>query len=718
MDLKIGVNNSGHSHFRMFVKSKVMDDLVNDIIKTSGLDITVVDVDGNIILPPGFSMKYPDDVLKDFGEYISGELLSFQFNSKPRLFKLGDQIDLCFIVSPIHYKKTSGHIGFIVGGPYIQEVCGDFEIEICDKLYKFYKTITETDIDSVISLNSTLQKVAVRIMDSYGRMIANLYEEKIRSLKNMNRLSSLYEISASLNKERDLKSVLKLVLNKSIELLEANNGSVLLFDELKEHLTIFVANGLSEEIIRSTLIKVGEGISGTVARDGKPKLLKKGVKDDKSSIQKSATLLNSAISVPLISNEEILGVLNVSGKKHDQDFEDEDQELLEALAANVSNAIRNASLNERIQRKIDELSALFDLSATIVSSLDRREVLKKIMENAIALLNAAAGSLMLFNEGDQLLEIEVGVGLPEHVIRDTKVRIGEGISGKVARERKPRLLKKGLQTQDSKSGRDNREFPSALCVPMIFQDKFIGVINVKEKNDGSNFDGSDLELLTMLAGQAAIAIENAELHNKLRDLFVNSIKALANAIEARDAYTRGHSERVTEYSVKLADYMGYDGEEIDKIRYAALLHDIGKINIKEEILNKPGKLTKEEYEIMCEHPGFGAKIMGHVKEFQSILPYMYHHHERYASGGYPDGVRGEEIPLPARIIALADAFDAMTTDRPYRKALDTDFSVNEIKKNSGTQFDPLVVEAFVRLVEAEREWIDSIIESSREEQAS
>jgi putative nucleotidyltransferase with HDIG domain len=715
MDLIIGGRESGHSFFQMFVKSKVMEDLVNDIIKTSGLDITVVDTKGRIILPPSFSLKYSDEIIQDFGEYISTELLSFKFNSKPKLFKLGHEIDLCFIVSPVKYKKTGEHIGYLIGGPYIQEVCGDFEIEICDKLFKFYKTITEKDLASIVTLNCTMQKVAVRIIDSYGKMVANLYEEKLRSWKNMKRLTSLYEVSAALNKERDLKSVLKLVLDESIELLEASNGSVLLFDDMKEYLTIFIANGLSEEIIKKTIIRVGEGVSGWVAREGKPRLLKKGVKDDKSSLTKSATQMNSAVSVPLISNEEILGVLNVSGKRHNEDFDEEEQQLLEALAANVSNAIRNASLNENIQRKITELSALFDLSATIVSSLDRKEVLQKIMDNAIKLLDAAAGSLMLFNDEDQFLEIEVGVGLPEHIIRETHIKIGEGIAGKVARERKPRLLKKGLQAADSQSGKENRQFPSALCVPMIFQDKFIGVINVKEKNDGSNFNSSDLELLTMLAGQAAIAIENAELHNKLRALFVNSIKALANAIEARDAYTRGHSERVTEYSVKLAEYMGFDQEEIDKIRFAALLHDIGKINIKEEILNKPGKLTREEYEIMCEHPGFGAKIMGHVKEFQSILPYMYHHHERYdASGGYPDGVRGDDIPLPARIIALADAFDAMTTDRPYRKALDLDYALSEINKNSGTQFDPQVVEAFVRLIEAEKEWIEIIIESARE----
>ncbi len=320
---------------------------------------------------------------------------------------------------------------------------------------------------------------------------------------------------------------------------------------------------------------------------------------------------------------------------------------------------------------------------------------------------------MILNPENDEMEIEVAVGLPEKVMTETRIKLGEGIAGKVALEKEPRLLKKGIKEQESKSEEKAVEIPSALCVPMVFRESVIGVLNVKGKPDGSNFGQSDVELLTMLASQAAIAIVNAELHKSLKNLFVNSIKALANAIEARDEYTRGHSERVTEYSVKMAERMFFPSKEIEKIRYAALLHDIGKIKVKEEILNKPGRLTSEEYQIITEHPVFGAKIMSPVPEFREILPYMYHHHEKFASGGYPDGVKGDSIPLAARIIAVADTFDAMTSDRPYRNALSIEIAVEEINKNSGVQFDPRIVKVFNELYELERDWIVGVIESSK-----
>ena len=206
-----------------------------------------------------------------------------------------------------------------------------------------------------------------------------------------------------------------------------------------------------------------------------------------------------------------------------------------------------------------------------------------------------------------------------------------------------------------------------------------------------------MDLLMLLANQAAVAVENTQLHQNIQELFLGSIKALANAVDARDPYTRGHSERVTEYSVKIAEAMNLSRMDIEYIRYAGLLHDIGKIRIRDDILLKPGKFTDEEFMTMCKHPVYGVGIMEPVKAFERILPYINHHHERYGKGGYPDGLGGEEIPLAARILAVADAFDAMTSDRPYRKALPVEVAIEEIKKNKGTQFDPKIADIFISL---------------------
>jgi len=704
-------NNSGSKLLNIFLNSRIIRDLLDDIRKTSGLEVVLVDTRGAIITPPAGTYKneYPG-IYEPPVNFITNELSRRRLNGNVVVFESKDT-QFSFLISPVMSSKQKRIIFYLIGGPFIFESTVNREKRINSTEVRAVKFTSSP----VFALDPAMQKVSRRLIESYSRIIANLYEEKIRSAKSLERLSGIYQINFSLTQKFALQNLLQMVLDKAIELLEAQKGSILLLDSNREYLKIFVANGLPTEIIQNTKIRVGEGITGWVAREGKSRLLKKGVKDKMSSSHKSPDELVSAISVPLVSLEEVLGVLNISGKIGDEDFNKDEMELLEVFAANAANAIRNARLYDQVQRKVDELSALFSLSSTIVSSLDRKLVLQQIMNNAIKLLNAGAGSLMIFNDDIKRLEIEVAVGLPDKVIRNTRIKLGEGIAGKVAMERKARLLKAGIKDRESRSDEKAKEIPSALCVPMVSRNKMIGVLNVKEKIGGGNFDQFDMELLSMLAGQAAIAIENAELHKSLRNLFVNSIKALANAIEARDPYTAGHSERVTEYSVKIAQRMNLPDKEIEKIKYAALLHDIGKINIKEEILNKPGRLTPEEYRIIQEHPSIGAKIMGPVKEFKEILPYMYHHHEWFNSRGYPGGVQGDEIPLASRIITVADAFDAMTTDRPYRRAMPIDIAIDEIERNSGTQFDPKVVEVFIQLYLEEKEWLVDLVDSAKKE---
>jgi putative nucleotidyltransferase with HDIG domain len=178
-----------------------------------------------------------------------------------------------------------------------------------------------------------------------------------------------------------------------------------------------------------------------------------------------------------------------------------------------------------------------------------------------------------------------------------------------------------------------------------------------------------------------------------QELFINSIRTLAAAIDAKDPYTRGHSERVARYAVVLARHYGMQPEEIKRVRIAALLHDVGKIGIDDRILRKPTALTDEEFEVMKTHPVKGALIMGQIPQLKDVVPGIKHHHEKWEGGGYPDGLRGVEIPLIARIVSVADTFDAMTTTRPYQKAMQLEYVVSRIKSFSSTRFDPDVVTA-------------------------
>lgn len=194
-------------------------------------------------------------------------------------------------------------------------------------------------------------------------------------------------------------------------------------------------------------------------------------------------------------------------------------------------------------------------------------------------------------------------------------------------------------------------------------------------------------------------------NRELRTAYIQTIRALAEAIDAKDAYTRGHSERVAVYSSRLGHQMGLQKETIEQIYFAGLLHDVGKIGIRDAIITKPDRLTPEEYEEVQQHPEIGAKILEPVEFLHNIVPCVRHHHEWYdgCSKGYPDRLAGDQIPLPSRVIVVADTVEAMTSDRPYRKALPIDVVVQELHKYSGTQFDPVVVDAFLKLLEDEGE---------------
>lgn len=189
---------------------------------------------------------------------------------------------------------------------------------------------------------------------------------------------------------------------------------------------------------------------------------------------------------------------------------------------------------------------------------------------------------------------------------------------------------------------------------------------------------------------------NEQLVQDLKELLFNTVSAISNALEAKDSYTFGHSYRVTYYAVKIGEEIGLDDPELSLLEFAGLLHDIGKIGVPELILNKPGRLTNEEFDIICKHPVRGGQILSRLKNMQQVIDCVVHHHERYDGTGHPDHLKGDAIPLGARILAVADSYDAMTSDRPYRTGMEHGIAVEEIKRCSGTQFDPNLVEAFFR----------------------
>ena len=239
---------------------------------------------------------------------------------------------------------------------------------------------------------------------------------------------------------------------------------------------------------------------------------------------------------------------------------------------------------------------------------------------------------------------------------------------------------------------------SVLCVPLKCKDKVLGLIHLDNPIVTSAFSTDDLRLVTAIAIQAGVAIENSRLFKALEDLMFGSIGALVATVEAKDQYIKGHSERVARISRAVGGEMNLPYETMKVVHLSALLHDIGKIGISEAILNKKGPLTEQERAIIQEHSARGAKILGNIQDMAEVVRVVRHHHEFFGGGGYPDGISGDEIPLPSRVITVADAYDAMTSDRPYRSRLSQETCLSEIVRCSGTHFDPAAVEALLKSV--------------------
>jgi len=352
----------------------------------------------------------------------------------------------------------------------------------------------------------------------------------------------------------------------------------------------------------------------------------------------------------------------------------------------------------RIEDKVERLALLSHLSQILNSTLDHKEIRRRAMEAATQLMKAEVGSLLLVDEEERQLYFEVALGDREKEIKTISLNFGEGIAGWVAQHGKPLIVNAPGKDRRFFKGVDERtEFKTRniICVPVKVKKKIIGVLEAINKKGKRGFDKEDLSLLTSLADQVAIALDNSRLYQELEEMFFQTADSLADAIEQRDPYTGGHTQRVTLYSQAIAKYLQLKPLERKWLKITSVLHDIGKIGIEDHILKKPTRLSTKEFDLIKHHSDIGAKIIGHIRQLKEIVPGVKYHHEQINGKGYPDGLRGKDIPILAKIVAVADTYDAMTTDRPYRRAMEKEAAIEELKRCSGTQLDKEVVEAFI-----------------------
>ncbi len=344
------------------------------------------------------------------------------------------------------------------------------------------------------------------------------------------------------------------------------------------------------------------------------------------------------------------------------------------------------------------LTLIYEISKKVGSIPRMTQLLDQTVKMTQQTLKAAASSVLLFGDNEQELLFEVASGPVGKVLRRVRVSAKSGIAGWVARTGRPLVVNDVNRNQhfsriiDVNTGFVTR---SIICVPLVVHRKIMGVIEVLNKLDGSDFNEQDLEAVVSVASTAAMAIENTRLHQTILDAYKSTIATLVTTIDAKDPYTRGHSQRVMEYALLGGASLSLPTEEMETLEYAGILHDIGKIAIDTRILNKPDTLDPSEWNIMREHSAIGANLIREIPFLEKARELVLYHHERYDGKGYPAGLKGGDIPIGARLIAVADAFDTMTTDRSYRRARSFDQAIKELNDCSSTHFCPIAVDAFV-----------------------
>jgi HD-GYP domain-containing protein (c-di-GMP phosphodiesterase class II)/putative methionine-R-sulfoxide reductase with GAF domain/HAMP domain-containing protein len=534
---------------------------------------------------------------------------------------------------------------------------------------------------------------------------ARLLEETERRLEEV---GALYDLSSVLRGSMTLQEMLPLVLQKAATMARADAASLSLVEG--DEVVCHAAEGFSEDVV-GRRVPLGEGIIGEVAASGEMRHTP-FLPHDPMIAQPVGSVavvrgVGSALCIPLRTAKQVVGAIFLLSYGRSQ-FRENEIRLLTAAADIAGGAIHRAIIFDQLENRVHELSSLYEFGTAASTSLRLEDVVHLVLKAAPLAVHAEAGCIFLW---DDMVESLLLWELDENANRKpgtVKYRTGEGLVGWVFMEKHPALVPDVTKDPRWKSDPEVERIVvdkarDALAVPLIRGKKALGVLMAINRRGGGSFTDADQSLLSALAGQTAIAIENAMLFEDVRDLSVDAISSLATAIDARDPYTRGHSEDVTHLVVSLARQLGWEGSDLEMIEFAALLHDVGKIAVPDNILRKPNVLLPEEWDVIYLHPYHSAQIVRPVEPLRRIIPWIYHHHERWDGAGYPDGLKGEAIPEGARIIAVVDAFNAITTDRPYHKALPASEGLLEIERSAGSQFDSRIVKEFLRMMTKEKE---------------
>lgn len=516
-------------------------------------------------------------------------------------------------------------------------------------------------------------------------------------------LEVLVEMAAALRNLNQRTDIYQAVLRGIMDNLHVEGASIAMRALPDDDLVIVDAVGHWMQV-KGQVIKNEQGMSFRTTHTGQAQLTQQVTEADSIDGMPYQDDIRAAGAVPLIAERHSLGALWVGSRSA---IPEEDFRLLRAIADIAASALQRSVVNEQTQLRLRRVSALHYIDMAISSSFDWHVTLNVLLGQAVSMLGMDAAAILTYSPETQSLTYAAGQGFSGTAIQKTNLRMGESQAGQAAVKREVRYIPDLHKIEDSSFEqffRSGEDFTTYCAAPLVGKGLVKGVLEVYHR---SHFvpDPEWMDFFEMLAAQAAIAIDNAELfenfqktNSELRQAYDSLIQGWSRGLELRDAESQGHSNRLVDYTVRLARRLRMPEGELMNLRRGVLLHDIGKMGIPDSILLKTGPLTEKEWEVMHQHPVFAFELLSSVSVLKSTTDVPYFHHERWDGSGYPRGLKGEEIPLAARLFAVVDIWDALTNDRPYRKAWDKAKVAEYLRERAGKDLDPVAVEAFMAIL--------------------
>ena len=521
-----------------------------------------------------------------------------------------------------------------------------------------------------------------------------------REVRMVGHLKALQSVSSKLNRLQDVRRIADTIIDEIGDLIEFHNCRIHLLDvegrflvPMAFHGTLTEYEGETEEAL---LTAMGEGITGRCAETGEPIYAPDAANCEFAvHIEGTLDVDESILAVPMKFDDRVIGTIVLSKLGLNQ-FDADDLRLAESLAPAAAVAFQNARLFEEERQAAEVANSLLRVSEALARTRDPERVLEEVVASFAELLDLPTVSAWL-REPSGTFVPKAFVGFhPTQLPRMHALRVdGPTAARYLVSEDQPVHLPAEVVDEMPEGLRLVREGRPVIIAPFRWEPEGLGAIVGMARGRGRTFTARDDRLARGVADLASLAMGNAHRFADLEHAFLQTVEVLANALEAKDEYTSGHAREVAELALLVGRQLGMGDEELRMLELAGMFHDIGKIGVGTEIINKPGPLTADEMREMQRHPEIGAQILAPVEFLQPVLPIIRSGHERWDGSGYPDGLRGEAIPLGARVIFVCDAYHAMTSDRSYRKALPQEEAIRRLEEAAGTQFDPGIVSVFV-----------------------